>query len=75
MYVMPYLLDIDHVIPILYILSVYICICIFGYKDYTDRGKDPEPPEKWQPIGYYCGRFVYEQKFANGRTAWQFKDE
>ena len=59
------------VIALVYILS----ICMFCYKDYTDHGKDPEPPEKWQPIGYYNGRVVYEQKFANGRTAWQFKDE
>ena len=70
-----YTFDIADVFLIFYILSVYIFICTFCYKGYTEYGKDPEPPEKWQPIGYYGGRFIYEQKFANGKTAWQFKDE
>ena len=44
------------------------------YKNYEDRGTDPDPPELWVPIGYYNGDTLYEQTYANGKTAWCFKD-
>jgi hypothetical protein len=66
-------MEYDYVV--LAIMLAYMVLLHFlCYKNYEDRGTDPDPPELWVPIGYYNNDTLYEQSFANGKKAWRFKD-
>ena len=41
-----------------------------------EPGPDPsDDPDKWQIIGYYSGKVLYEQTYASGKKAWRFKED
>lgn len=62
------------VLTYIYFYMMLIKMCFRGAE--PDTEPDPsDDPDKWQIIGYYSGKVLYEQTYASGKKAWRFKED
>ena len=71
----PYILDRVPIFffywSVIYLFLMYACL-----KNYEDKDQTPDESDsdKWEIIGFYGGKTLYEQTYPSGKKAWRFKD-
>ena len=56
---------------LLIIFGALLPVCIKNYED----DSHVEDLEKWQLIGFYNGKKLYEQTYPSGKRAWRFRED
>lgn len=65
------MMTLSELLFLLIIFGALLPVCIKNYED----DSYVEDPEKWQLIGFYNGKKLYEQTYSSGKRAWRFRED